>query len=210
MFLSVSINFFLSIASTSIAMSIDLGERKVNHPDPHLHISEDEYSSVILLKAFSSVAPVLGDFVRTTMKCRLGDQWMRESACQLRPRTRQTFFSRPEKLEKDIFLITEILLNNLDRVFLERTLDLDGVEHHGVLLQSLAVEIDCVGQTRTVLFHGVKLSIEEVECCLRRLQRLCRRFSLDDKVAVQLEVRNSERCEVDTTPVGFFGPTGGW
>lgn len=141
--------------------------------------SVDEVSEALLCKVFRETTPVLGDFVRKSLVMAYGeDRWLheasrglgRKSCCKLKT---------PEALYRDVFLVTEVLLNKLDEVFTDLALDVQGLESYSVLLQKLAIEIDCVGQTRTSLFHGHRLSTQEVHRCLLNLEQLWRRFRLE-------------------------------
>ena len=143
-----------------------------------LQVSEDELATVILLRAFSIAAPVLGELIQAKMEAYFGDSWLQEAGKELSPRTRSLLLNRPEKLGQDIYLITEIVLRKLDVVFAASSVDIDSVGHTSVLLDCMAKEVDCVGQSRTALFHGVRLSLDEVDRCLRNIQRLWTRFSL--------------------------------
>ena len=143
------------------------------------HASADEFAVAILLRVFSMAAPVLCEQVVEGLKRHYGEKrWLfvaAESAgTQLRPHVEKD----PSTLGRDIYALTEILLNNLDRVFLTKAQDSDDVEFSGVILQRMAEELDCVQMTRTALFHSTPLSAREVERCLHFLECLWTRIGL--------------------------------
>ena len=97
---------------------------------------------------------------------------------------------KPRVLTQDIYAITEVIMSKLDQVFVGQGMpDVLGLIDRSDLLLSMAADVDCVGQTRTCLFHSVQISVQEVYRCVLAAERLCRRL-------VYFEVAEKEEEDV--------------
>ena len=140
-----------------------------------IKVSTDEVACCILVSVLKKAAIPLGVFVKQALISRYGeDRWM-DIAKQSFSKKMQEYFTRDGQLT-DIYLIFEILMAQLDQVFISQAVDIDGVKSHAVLLSSVAREIQGVCQTRTWLFHSFEVSAREVHGCLLKFARLLRRF----------------------------------
>ena len=84
---------------------------------------------------------------------------------------------KPRVLTQDIYVITQVIMSKLDQVFVGQGMpDVLGLIDRSDLLLSMAADVDCVGQTRTCLFHSVQISVQEVHRCVLAAERLCRRL----------------------------------
>ena len=83
----------------------------------------------------------------------------------------------PRVLTQDIYVITEILMTKLDKVFVcSSSPVVFGLTSWSDVLLSVASDVDCVGQTRTCLFHGVEPTPDEGYRCVQSAERLCKRL----------------------------------
>ena len=138
-------------------------------------VTTDEVACCILVSVLKKAAVPLGVFVKQALISRYGeDRWM-GIAKQSFSKKMQEYFTRDGQLT-DIYLIFEVLMAQLDQVFIRQAVDIDGVKSHAVLLSSVAREIQGVCQTRTWLFHSFEVSAREVHGCLLKFSRLWRRF----------------------------------
>ena len=138
----------------------------------------DELAVTVLLRVFDMATPVLGVYVIQRMKRHFGErQWFDEILQNVRgSRMRPRLEKNPNVLQHDIHLVTQIFLNELETVLSGASVvDVDKVKLRGILLQRVAVEVDCIGETRNALHHGIPLSASEVLRCLQSLESLwCR------------------------------------
>ena len=142
--------------------------------------STSEVAASVLLRIFSLTGQVMAKYVSSRLKQCYGEQRWRDAALDcLGERSKGFLFDRHEKLTSDIYAITEVVLNNIEGIFVDDAADIDEVKNRGILLQRLAHDIDCVNKSRTELFHNVRLSVEEVARCCRCVERLWRRFGLE-------------------------------
>ena len=92
-------------------------------------------------------------------------------------------------MREDMYLITEILIDRADDVFL-RNISAPGWEKDECIrLQRLILEADCVSVTRTSLFHGEEVSAPEAHRALSSLERLCRRMSATSELLQEVHSR---------------------
>ena len=147
--------------------------------------SPDEVAAALLLGVFTMATPMLGKYVTQRMKRRFGEgKWFNEILKGLgRSRLRPRLKKQPNVLRHDIHLVTKIFLNELETIVDisgSCAVHIDEVGVGGVLLQSIAVEVDCIGETRNALHHGLSLSASEVLRCLQSLERLWHRMEPEE------------------------------
>ena len=159
----------------------------------------DEVACCILVSVLKKAVVPLGVFVKQALTSRYGeDRWM-DIAKQSFSKKMQEYFKRDGQLT-DIYLIFEVLMAQLDQVFISQAVDIDGVNSHAVLLSSVAREIQGVCQTRTWLFHSFEVSAREVHGCLLKFARLWRRFFSSHAAGRVLEdVRSSLQVKIKGT-----------
>ena len=146
--------------------------------------SNDEIARVLLLGVFDKVAPLLGNHVRCSLQRVYGeDAWLREVEDGLSRQMRFFVRGKPHVLFQDIYVIAEVIINKLDRVFVKNLADVFGLTESGDLLLSVAADVDCLAQTRTCLFHSLQLSAREVHRCVVSVERICRRLAHAEKEA---------------------------
>ena len=156
-------------------------------------VSREEIAYVLLLQVFDKIAPLLGEHVKRSLQRAYGEQtWLGVAASCLSRRMWFIVTGNPRVLTEDIYVITEVIMSKLDQVFVEQgTLDVLGLIDRSDLLLSVAADADCVGQTRTCLFHSVQISVQEVYRCVLAAERLCRRL-------VYFELAEKEEEDVST------------
>ena len=155
--------------------------------------SADEIACSLLLQVLQEIASPLGDFVQRRMMCVYGaEKWLTVA--------REAFpkFSKmrgypgnwPDGKLRDMYVICELLMAQLDQVFISQAKDVDHVHRHALLLSKIARELQGVAQTRTWVFHSFVVSANEVHRCLECIQQIWRRFSLSgqDKLKTTSEV----------------------
>ena len=161
--------------------------KRISHDPWAFQASPDEVAVALLLRVFTIATPELGDYVSQRMKRRFGERKWFDKILESMGRSR--LLPRLEKganiLRRDTHLITKIFLSELETLVSadtsdEPAVDIDKVELRGVLLQRVAVEVDCIGKRRNALDHGVDLSASEVFRCLQSLERLWRRMEPEE------------------------------
>ena len=146
--------------------------------------SVDEIARVLPLGVFDEVTPLLGNHVRSFLQRVYGeDAWLREVEDGLGRQMRFFVREKPHVLFQDVYIIAEVIMNKLDRVFVKHLLDVFGLTGRGDLLLSVAADVDCLAQTRTCLFHSIQLSAREVHRCVVSVERICRRLAHAEKEA---------------------------
>ena len=151
-------------------------------------LTTDELGHSVLIRVFALVGPLLGRLVQRVLKDVYGEElWRRKAGDGLS----KEMYSRLEKTRKqslkDVYLITELILQNLE-IFSQCFLWVgdDKID----CLSKLALEVDRVSRTRICLFHGVQISIEDAYGCVLSLQEIWRGFP-------QLDAsRSSVVCEL--------------
>ena len=161
--------------------------RKPLHDSWMLEASPDELAVALLLRVFTMATPVLCDYVTQRMKRRFGERkWFDKILQGLgRSRLRPRLEKQPNTLRHDIHIVTKIFLNEIETVVYTDgsglySTDIDKVKLDGILLQRIAVEVDCIGETRNALHHGISLSASEVLLCLQSLERLWLRMEPEE------------------------------
>ena len=146
----------------------------------HVDASPSELCFAIMARVFHSIAPVLSSFVKSSMKNAYGTAgWLDMAKSCLGAKMRS--FCR-EKEVWDLFTSCEIMLENMDRVFLTHSQDLDVLQCRGGFLEQVTHEVDTVSQSRNWLFHSEGLSPSEAVRCLMTLRRMLKRFSLEEHI----------------------------
>ena len=92
-------------------------------------------------------------------------------------------------MREDMYVITEILIDRADDVFLRNISALSWEKDECVRLQRLTMEADCVSVTRTRLFHGDDISAPEAYRALSSLERLCGRMSATSELLQEIHSR---------------------
>ena len=153
-------------------------------------VSIDEVCYAVMLRVFSQITPTLSAFVKAKMKNIYGDErWLAiaKDCVGLRMKS----FCR-EKETWDLYTVCEVLLDQVEAVFLPHSLDVDGLGRGDVLLEQVTQEVDTICQSRTWMFHSGSggLSPREAKHCLVNLSRLVRRFCQDlgEEVAESIQV----------------------
>ena len=159
-----------------------------------------ELARAVLLRAFKMASPPLGTHVLCRYRRAYGeDSWLKAAQDCLSRRMLTKVKDHPTVLQQDIFILSELLVEKLDRVFLPSFRGVAGATERSLLLQSMVADVDCVSRTRTWMFHGVDVSVREVYRCLVSLQRLVTRLSLrtseDFHNALQTELHVSDKTE---------------
>ena len=100
---------------------------------------------------------------------------------------------RPNTLRRDIHLVTRILLKELETVLPGKDCDAcaadnDNAQIRGVLLQRVAVEVDCIGMTRNVLQHGNVVSARKLLRCLQSSECLWHRMEPEEVPSHALKI----------------------
>ena len=177
----------------------EVNKERISRPTESLQVwlTVDEFAHAVLIKVFRLVGPLLGRFVQSVLKDVYGEeQWRRKAGDGLS----KEMYSRLEKTRKqslkDVYLVTELILQNL-QVFSERFEFVGGDK--SVRLTKLALEVDRVSLTRTSLFHGVQVSVVDVQRCVLSLEEIFRGFQQlnTGMSAIAGELRNHRkvRCE---------------
>ena len=141
-----------------------------------LHATADEGGQALLLQAFQLVSPSLGHYLKCSLSGIYGDEsWRRRAGRFLTQQMTKRLEMTGQRPLKDIYLICELILNNLEELS-AGWVDIDGVIQEGFRLERLAVDVDNVSRTRTVLFHGRSPTVREVYRALVSLVRLLHRI----------------------------------
>ena len=165
---------FFGRVAQSFKMADRVTPRGVSTTHLEVSLTMEEFGQARLMRLFRLVGPLLGRLVQRVLKDMYGEEeWRRKAGDGLS----KEMYSRLEKTRKqslkDVFLITELLLHNLE-VF-SGSFDRDGSEA-SVSLSTLALAADRVSLTRTCVFHGVRLSTENVRDCVHSLEKIWRGF----------------------------------
>ena len=140
-------------------------------------VSADEVAHSLLIKTFKLISATLGKCIQDKLSQIYGEElWRRKAGDNLS----QGMISRLEDTRrhplKDIFLICELILYNVEVLSQVDVVDVDEVRDRSVWIERLVEDVDLVTRTRTLLFHAKAVSVSEVVRCLVRLERLCRRL----------------------------------
>ena len=155
--------------------------------------SADEIACSLLLQVLQEIASPLGDFVQRRMMCVYGaEKWLtvaREAFPKF-SKMRRFLGNWPDGKLRDLYVICELLMAQLDQVFISQAKDVDHVHRHALLLSKIARELQGVAQTRTWVFHSFVVSANEVHRCLECIKRIWRRFTLSgqDKLKTASQV----------------------
>ena len=163
--------------------------------------SADEIACSLLLQVLQEIASPLGDFVQRRMICVYGaEKWLTvaRGAFPKFSRMRRYLGNWPDGKLRDMYVICELLMAQLDQVFISQAKDVDHVHRHALLLSKIARELQGVAQTRTWVFHSFVVSANEVHRCLECINQLWTRFmsSGHDKLKVTSEVSEKNNREI--------------
>ena len=164
---------------------------RAGHPiSSSFGLSLDELSHVVLMRILHRSSEVLGAYVRNAFQRVYGEVAALSALSRcLSRRMMSKLHNDPTVVDKDIYVITDVIMGNLDSVFFAHAPDLYGLASMSELLRSVAMDVDCVSQTRTCLFHGVEISAHESHRCAQSLKRLCGRLLWDEEQSFKQEDR---------------------
>ena len=153
---------------------------------PTIHAGSDEIACCILVRTLKSAILPLGVFVRDSLVTCYGEENWAHHAREAFSKKMQNYITPTCQLT-DVYIVLELLMAELDQVFVQQAADLDGFESQALLLAQVAREIQGVAQTRTWLFHSFDVSAREVCDCLEKLSTLWRRFGMDSTAGAAFE-----------------------
>ena len=143
-------------------------------------VTVEELGHAVLIKSFRLVGAALGEFVTAVLQNVFQEQWREKAGEDL---TKKTLLklrlksTRGQALPlKDVYLVTELILLNLE-VFQKEVRRGAKESEEGFRLERMATDVDCVNCTRTWLFHGVDVSLNEAGRCLLCLENTWRCFA---------------------------------
>ena len=157
---------------------------------PSVTLSAEQLAVACLLYAFEVAAPFLGICIISTFKrIFLEEKWFHEATMFLSNDMRRRVSQSLDVVREDMYVITEILIDRADDVFLRNISAPDWEKDECVRLQRLTMEADCVSVMRTRLFHGDDISAPEAHRALSSLERLCRRMSATSEQLQDIQAR---------------------
>ena len=146
--------------------------------DGMFEVSVEELGHAVLIKTFRMVGAKLGEFVMTVLKRVYGElQWRRKAGEALSRRTFEHLERTRRRGLKDMWLATELMLHNLEVFEQEANPSNEFEKEENIRLGRMAMDVDCVNQTRNYLFHGFDVSPEEALRCIWSLENTWRRFA---------------------------------
>ena len=153
----------------------DLALTKTRCTKPRLKASASEVCHALVIRSFRRISLMFTSFVKKRLRCVYGQpSWLTTAKACLGPRMRS--YCR-EDSDWDVYTVCEVLLDQLDGVFLSQAENIDRVVGDGALIEQVAREVDTVCQSRNWMFHNEGLSPRESLRCLLAAKKLIGRFS---------------------------------